>query len=846
MHRYLICLTGILITTTNLFAQQTITAGVSEELAAHRRSEISAIHYQLHFQVPPVKKETIQANETVSFTLKSNQLPLQLDFKQTQAQIQSLTVNGKQVTPKLQQEHLVIPAEHLRKGSNTVQITFIAGEGALNRNNEYLYALFVPDRARTVFPCFDQPDLKAKFSLTLTIPSGWKGLTNGALLDSSASGTQTTFRFKESDLLPTYLFSFTAGKFKNVERQLGKGNAELLYRDTDPGANIDSIFQAHASALQFLEEWTGIAYPFQKIGFAAIPDFQFGGMEHPGAVLYKASSFFLKEPTKDQLLGRHSLISHETAHMWFGDLVTMQWFNDVWMKEVFANFMADKVVEQRLGTETFQLKFLQDHYPAAYGVDRTAGANPIRQQLDNLQEAGTMYGGIIYHKAPIMMRQLESRMGKDAFQKGVREYLRTYAYSNATWNDLITILAKYSKQELKEWNKVWVNQPGRPVFDYKVRYNGDQLSTLEMIQHPERGPARIWPQKLAVTLVYPDSLHTIQVNINNASTQLQNIKGLKKPDWILFNADGMGYGLFPVDKDGLQKLWQLTSTVNRAAASINLYENVLAGRVMAPAELLTFLAEGLALESEETNLRLLTSYMNNVYWSFISPEKRIALVPQLEESIWKAMQTQANTGSKKVLFRAYQQLGMTAVASNRLYEVWEKQQPPEGVRLAEDDYISLALTIALKNDTAASVLIRQQERLKDEDKKARLGFLMPALSADVTQRDSMLTYLVSHPNEAKESWVSAALGYLHHPLRQPTAAKYLLKSLEVLEEIQRKGDIFFPQDWLSSIFGAYQTREAWQVVEGFLKVHPGYNPRLKAKIEQATDNLNRAQGLVGK
>ena len=165
-------------------------------------------------------------------------------------------------------------------------------------------------------------------------------------------------------------------------------------------------------------------------------------MEHVGAIDYKASTLFLDEgATQDQTLARASLVAHETAHMWFGDLVTMQWFDDVWMKEVFANFMADKITQvsgqkTQITTSSSSL----DHYPAAYGIDRTAGANPIRQPLANLQNAGSLYGNIIYHKAPIMMRQLERLMGLDAFQQGLQEYLKTYAHGNATWPDLIKIL----------------------------------------------------------------------------------------------------------------------------------------------------------------------------------------------------------------------------------------------------------------------------------------------------------------------------------------------------------------------------------------------------------------------
>jgi aminopeptidase N len=825
------------------FSQQISTPGVSRELALHRHAEIAGIRYQLDFQIPPSKSESIQATETISCSLKTNAQPLQIDFKQSDGHLHAISVNGKTITPRLENEHIIITPSQLRKGDNTINLQFTAGDASLNRNTDYLYALFVPDRARTVFPCFDQPDLKARFGLTLRVPTGWKVLANGQLKDSTSNGAQTIYSFTGSDLLPTYLFSFTAGKYTRAQKQMGPYNIEFLYRETDPGSNVDSIFQAHTNALHFLETWTGIRYPFQKVGFVAIPDFQFGGMEHPGEVQYKAVSLFLKEPTKDQLIGRIGLISHETAHMWFGDLVTMQWFNDVWMKEVFANFMADKVVEQLMGSETFNLQFLTDHYPSAYGVDRTPGANPIRQQLDNLQDAGSMYGNIIYHKAPIMMRQMELLMGKENFQKGIREYLHKYAYSNATWNDLVQILAKYSKYDLFSWNKVWVNQPGRPVFDYTISYKGDKIDQLNITQRPEAGAARIWPQAFGVTLVYPDSVHPIQVNMNTASMQLKAAAGLTKPMYILFNSDGIGYGLFPADKAMQEQVFSMKSAVSRAAAYVNNYENVLSGRYMSPAQLLALFTKGVAVEKEETNLRLLTSYIASLYWTFTRPADRAAFSSQLETALWNAMEAQTQPNNKKVLFRAYQNIYVSDVAGKRMYEIWQQQQPPAGIKLAEEDYISLALTIALKNDTASSVIAQQRDRLKDADKKARLDFLMPALSANVSVRDSFFNSLTDRRNRAKEAWVVTALGYLHHPLRQSTSYKYLPQSLELVEEIQRTGDIFFPQSWLSATFGAYQTKEAWQVVQQFWVNHPNYNPKLKAKIQQATDNLYRAQQL---
>ena len=228
------------------------------------------------------------------------------------------------------------------------------------------------------------------------------------------------------------LFRSVAGRFEEVAAERDGRPMTMFHRESDPAKvarNADAIFDLHAKALAWLEEYTTISYPFQKFDFVLIPSFQFGGMEHPGAVHYRSSTLMLDEAaTRNQHLRRASLIAHETAHMWFGDLVTMKWFDDVWTKEVFANFMAAKIVEPEFPDVDHELRFLLSHYPSAYGVDRTPGANPIRQPLDNLNEAGTLYGAIIYQKAPIVMRMLERQVGKEAFRDGLGEYLETFSY----------------------------------------------------------------------------------------------------------------------------------------------------------------------------------------------------------------------------------------------------------------------------------------------------------------------------------------------------------------------------------------------------------------------------------
>jgi aminopeptidase N len=825
----------------------TMQTGVSEALANNRKQLLSDIHYQLSFEIPAARSQVIPATEVLTFNYKGSGLPLQLDFKEKVDRLKTLVVNGKETPVVLEKEHIMIPATFLNEGTNELRINFSAGELSLNRNNDFLYTLLVPDRARTLFPCFDQPNLKARFLLTLTMPKEWLAIANGALIDSVINGNSKTYHYNESDLVPTYLFSFAAGRFFKAHDEKGRPMT-FLYRETDSTKirlSLDTIFYIHNSALHFLEDYTSIKYPFQKLDFVGIPDFQYGGMEHVGAIQYKAATLFLDSgATQDQQNARSNLIAHETSHMWFGDLVTMQWFNDVWMKEVFANFMADKITRDPASGNDYELKFLTTHFPRAYSVDRTAGANPIRQPLSNLQEAGTLYGPIIYDKAPVMMRQLERLMGETAFRDGLREYLKKYSYSNATWPDLISILDAGTTADLQSWNKVWVNTPGRPVISYEMQKENRIITRFVIKQKGEQQNNYLLPQFFEIALVYPGHVEEYTVNLNKPQVELAELKGKQLPSFILLNSSGQGYGLFALDKNMLSKLTELTNPVMRASAYITLYENMLEGKYIQPGELLSLYQSLLGKETEELNLSLVSGHIADIYWRLLLPSVRKQLSNSLEQLLWNALDKEAATGKKKILFRSYQSIALSAAALNRLYRIWKEQKPPEGVKLSEDDYTSLALSLAVKDYTDTTILTQQLTRLQNPDRRNRLQFLMPALSADQKVRDAFFASLNNQQVRKKESWVAEALSYLHHPLRTANSQKYLAHSLDLLQEIQLTGDIFFPGSWLSSTFGNYQTPAAANIVRQFLQTHKDYNPKLKAKILQAADPLFRAEKLV--
>jgi len=287
--------------------------GISYELAQYRKQQLSDIVYRLHFSIPKEKDQPIPTTLQVEFTVNDLQNDVFLDFNEATAKLKTITINDRKASINHQKEHIIVDKSLLQLGKNTVAITFDAGETSLNRNNEFLYTLLVPDRASTLFPCFDQPDLKAKYHLTLTAPKDWQVLAGGKLTSSKTSQEGfITHVFDETDVMSTYLFSFVAGKFTEQTQNPGAFDMRFLYRENNPekiAESVNEVYKIHQNAVDFLESYTAVPFPFQKMDFAAIPPFQYGGMEHVGAIQYRQSSLFLdKNATQNRKLGRAKLL----------------------------------------------------------------------------------------------------------------------------------------------------------------------------------------------------------------------------------------------------------------------------------------------------------------------------------------------------------------------------------------------------------------------------------------------------------------------------------------------------------------------------------------------------------
>lgn len=830
-----------------------IVQGVSKSIANYRSQSISNPEYDLKFSIPDSIHQAIAAYLKVNVNLLDVSQPLILDYSAPADYIHSVNTNGHEEFEMLN-GHVIIPTSSLIKGKNTIEINFRAGETSLNRNKEFLYTLFVPDRASTAFPCFDQPNMKAKYNLEIEMPEDWTAVSNGPDIISVVENGRRIMQFGQTEKLSTYLFSFVVGKFERITKTIDGRKMTMLHREPDSNLvarNLDQIFGLHAKGLNWLEDYTQVKYPFQKFDFVAIPFFQYGGMEHAGAIQYRANSLFLEEnATQNQKLGRAGLISHETAHMWFGDLVTMNWFDDVWLKEVFAGFMADKIINPSFPEVNHDLKFLLSHYTAAYEVDRSSGANPIGQKLENMKNAGTLYGGIIYHKAPIAMRHLENIMGAEKLQLGLQEYLQQFAYSNATWDQLIEILNKHTDIDLVQWSQIWIKEPGMPTIETSIESEGDKMTAIKLVQSDPFGQDRVWPQHLSVELFYNDleKNKNLAVNFDQKEVYLTEVERFEKPEMVLPNGMGFGYGYFKLDQNSKAFLFsninEFENPVKRGIAWLTLWENMLNNN-LDKIELFKLQLSSLKTETDLLLIGKILSQTSAIFWQFLTPEQRENLGPHTEELLWSLINQSIDAGLKKNYFNSYKSIALSEEAVSNLYKIWNGELKIDKLHLSGNDQTSLAYNLALKMpDNAEDIINEQLSRIDNPDRKAQISFVTPALSKNEQQRDQFFQSLKDPRNREHERWVVTALNYLNHPLRCNYSIKYLKESLELLQEIQLTGDIFFPKQWLDAILGGYNSEEAAEIIHQFLKDHPDYPENLKGKILQSADFIFRSKDIL--
>jgi len=841
--------------------------GVPRELARWRAARYRDVRYALDVPLTP-GAELLRGKIEIGVTLDAP-VDLVLDWRVTQkgadarGRVSGITANGKPVADaRVADEHIVIPRAHLKAGANTVAMSFAspisASGSALTRyldredNSEYVYTLFVPSDASTAFPCFDQPDLKARFRLTLGAPDPWRVVSNTDVEQRTVSDmlnrpSYTTYRFAETEPISTYVFAFAAGPFEVFRDPSSPLRTGLFVRRSKAEAarrELEAVFRLNREGVRFFEDYFARPFPFPKYDLVVIPEFPFRGMEHAGATFLREETIiFPSDPTANDLWSRADVMLHEAAHQWFGDLVTMEWFDDLWLKEGFATFMSSKAVEKLLPEFDAWKVFYLRTKPLAYETDVTKGTTPIWQEIANLSAAKSAYGNIVYRKAPSMLRQAEFYLGEREFRDAVRAFVKEHAYANAEWSDLVRAFERSSGRELGAWADAWVKRRGMP--DVRVAWaasRGGRLGRLTLTQADVLGEGGAWPMRVKLLLSDASGSRprVLDVTMKGGGTTEVAARG-PRPAFVFANFEDYGYGRFLLDERSRaavsENLGRIEDDFLRALLWGSLWESVREAE-MAPADFVGLVIEHAPRVRDDVALQFILERARTAFTRYLSAAQTRSLAPRLEAMLRGGM-TKAETAPLRITyFRTFRDVASTAEARQELLRILAGESEVPGMTLRARDRFDIVRALMSGGDGRAPELLKKLAAEERSDDARRYAYAAGAAWPDgAVKRRYFDEYLKD--KELSESWIEASFGPLNAPRQGALTLPLLAPALRELPDLKRTRKIFFVNGWLAAFIGGQCDARAVGVVRDFLAAETALDRDLRLKVLEAADGLER-------
>jgi aminopeptidase N len=529
--------------------------GLSMVEARQRSLAVENIHYNLQLSLSDKAGDKgpgdkYSGSVDISFDIKDTSVPVNLDFQD--GDVKELVVNGK-TQSHVEYNKFFISLPPLKSGPNTVIVRFqhaysSTGSGLYRFKDpedgrSYVYSDFEPYDASAMFPCFDQPDLKATYTVEVEAPAEWIVVTS---IRESAPPTvkngRSTWSFPESSKFSTYLFSLIGGPYKVWEGMAGDIPLRLLARPSlAKFVPADEWLKVTAQGLAFYNAYFNFAYPFKKYDQIIVPDFNAGAMENVAAVTFSERYVPRGAETTAAREGRANVILHEMAHMWFGDLVTMRWWNDLWLNESFATYMASLALVEATDFKRAWESFYNGTKQWAYWEDQLVTTHPIEGDAPDTEQAFANFDGITYGKGASTMKSLSYFIGPDKFRDGVRAYFKTHAYQNTELKDFMGALATASGRDLNVWSEQWLKTAGVNTVEARYSCEGGTVKGFSLSQTAPLGLATLRAHKAQVAFFrkgdsgVSELLKSVDVDYSGEITAVPALDGVACPEIVYPN-----------------------------------------------------------------------------------------------------------------------------------------------------------------------------------------------------------------------------------------------------------------------------------------------------------------------
>ncbi|MCU1598208.1 MAG: aminopeptidase [Glaciihabitans sp.] len=632
--------------------------------AQERKALVTVASYEVKLDVT-TGAETFSSTTTVTFDAKAGASTFIDAFTRT---VHSVTLNGESLDPAAVSDGVRIQLDNLAE-HNVLTVVADAeytntGEG-LHRfvdpvdGEVYLYSQFeVPD-SRRVFAVFEQPDLKATFQFTVTAPAEWEVISNSHTPEPAVNGATATWTFAPTPLLSSYITALIAGPYAVVRDTLTSSDGREIplgifsRKSLSQYLDHDYVFETTRKGFAYFESKFDFPYPFEKYDQLFVPEYNAGAMENAGAITFTEAYIFRSKVTDAVKERRVITILHELAHMWFGDLVTMKWWNDLWLNESFAEWASTMAAAEATEWTEAWTTFSSMEKAWAYEQDQLPSTHPIVATINDLEDVLVNFDGITYAKGGSVLKQLAAWVGIEPFFAGVGAYFKKHQFGNTQLSDLLAELEVTSGRKLGDWSKLWLETAGVNTLRPEIEADADGVITgFEVRQTAAADYPTIRPHRLAIGLYdfQGDKLvrtNRVELDVAGESTTVTELVGLKKPALVLLNDDDLAYAKIRLDADSLavatDHLAAIENPLARALAWGAAWDAVRDAETK-PSEFVKLVLANIATETESTVVRTTLSQLVEVTRYYVAPANRAATIERVGDALW-ALATSAAPGS---------------------------------------------------------------------------------------------------------------------------------------------------------------------------------------------------------
>ncbi|MEU0129708.1 aminopeptidase N [Streptomyces sp. NPDC006289] len=780
--------------------------------------------------------------------------------------VSAVTLNGKDLDPATVFDGTRIALDDLAEGEN---VLVVDARCAYSRTGEgmhrfvdpedgevYLYTQYEPADARRVYANFEQPDLKAPYRFEVTAPEGWEVRSNGA--EEFHEGE--VWRFAETQPVSTYITSVLAGPYHSVSdvytRTLDDGSkleiplGALCRRGLARHFDADDVFLVTKQGLDFFHDHFDYPYPFGKYDQAFVPEYNLGAMENPGLVTFREEYIYRGKVTTASYERRANVILHEMAHMWFGDLVTMQWWDDLWLKESFADFMGTFSMVEATRFTNGWITFANNRKAWAYRADQLPSTHPVTADIRDLEDAKLNFDGITYAKGASVLKQLVAYVGRDAFLEGARRYFKRHAYGNTRLGDLLSVLAETSGRDMTAWSRAWLQTAGVNVLTPAVTYDGEgRVAELAVTQEAAASHPELRPHRVAVGLYRLTPEGTLvryaraETDVAGARTVVTELAGAERPDLVLVNDDDLTFCKIRFDEGSLATLREhlggVTDPLARALCWSALW-NLTRDALLPARDFVSLVLSFAGRESDIGVLQMLHTWARSALEHYAAPAWREEGGRALAEGALRELRLAEPGSQHQLTWARFFAAVATSDADLRLLgELLDGSAVIEGLEV--DQELRWAFLSPLVSHGAADEAAVDAELARDDTASGKRHHVRCLASRPSAAVKAQAWAAVVESDKLSNALVGATIAGFEQPSQRELLAPYTASYFEAIERVWAERSIQIGMDVVKGLFPGLQDDPATlAATDAWLTSHPDAAPALRRLVLEARDDLARA------